>query len=186
MSKYVENFIETLREHLPLEDHPNKQYYTWDQVIREYEPHMMPVDEFSFYGEGRCICGHDIKYVYRIYYKRDKSINIEPIGSECINKFYTNKDTIYHLKRMLDSTDIWVLWNGGYTTKHFKAKNGFSKDGLLYLKRYDCLTNQQYETLKNIVNARKEQDLTEWEIRKLYGAMKNIQRVYNSHNTEDK
>ena len=186
MSKYVENFIETLREHLPLEDHPNKQYYTWDQVIREYEPHMMPVDEFSFYGEGRCICGHDIKYVYRIYYKRDKSINIEPIGSECINKFYTNKDTIYHLKRMLDSTDIWVLWNGGYTTKHFKAKNGFSKDGLLYLKRYDCLTNQQYETLKNIVNARKEQDLTEWEIRKLYGVMKNIQRVYNSHNTEDK
>lgn len=186
MSKYVENFIETLREYLPLEDHPNKQYYTWDQVIREYEPHMMPVDEFSFYGEGRCICGHDIKYVYRIYYKRDKSINIEPIGSECINKFYTNKDTIYHLKRMLDSTDIWVLWNGGYTTKHFKAKNGFSKDGLLYLKRYDCLTNQQYETLKNIVNARKEQDLTEWEIRKLYGVMKNIQRVYNSHNTEDK
>lgn len=186
MSKYVENFIETLREHLPLEDHPNKQYYTWDQVIREYEPHMMPVDEFSFYGEGRCICGHDIKYIYRIYYKRDKSINIEPIGSECINKFYTNKDTIYHLKRMLDSTDIWVLWNGGYTTKHFKAKNGFSKDGLLYLKRYDCLTNQQYETLKNIVNARKEQDLTEWEIRKLYGVMKNIQRVYNSHNTEDK
>ena len=101
-------------------------------------------------------------------------------------KTNTNKDTIYHLKRMLDSTDIIILWNGVYTTKHFKAKNGFSKDGLFYLKRYDCLTNQQYETLKDIVNARKERALTEWEIRKLYGAMKNIQRVYNSHNTEDK
>lgn len=186
MSKYAENFIEVLREHLPIEDHPDKQYYTWDQVIREYEPHMMPVDEFDNYRDGQCICGHDIKYIYRIYYKRDKAISIEPIGSECINKFYTNKDNIYHLKRMLDSTDIVILWNGLYTTNHFKAKNGFSKDSLLYLKIYDCLTNQQYETLKDIVNARKNRYLKEWEIRKLYGAMKNIQRVYNSHIAEDK
>lgn len=186
MSKYAENFIEVLREHLPIEDHPDKQYYNWDQVIREYEPHMMPVDEFDNYRDGQCICGHDIKYIYRIYYKRDRSISIEPIGSECINKFYTNKDTIYHLKRMLDSTDIVILWNGIYMTNHFKAKNGFSKDGLLYLKRYDCLTNQQYGTLKDIVNTRKNRCLKEWEIRKLYGAMKNIQRVYNSHIAEDK
>lgn len=186
MSKYVENFVEVLREHLPLKDHPDKQYYTWDQVIREYEPHMLPIDEFDYYGEGRCICGHDIKYIYKVTYKRDISIEITPIGSECINKFYTNKDSIYYLKRMLDSTDIIILWNGIYTTNHFKAKNGFSKDGLFYLKRYDCLTNQQYETLKDIVNARKERSLTEWEIHKLYGAMRNIQRVYNSHSTEDK
>lgn len=186
MSKYVDNFIETLREYLPLEDHPDKQYYTWDQVIREYEPRMMPVDEFDNYGDGQCICGHKIKYIYRIYYKKDRSISIEPIGSECINKFYTNKDTIYHLKRMLDSTDIVILWNGIYTTNHFKAKNGFSKDSLLYLKRYDCLTNQQYKTLEKIVKTRKERGLKECEIRKLYGAMKNIQRLYNSHNAEDK
>ena len=186
MSKYVDNFIETLREHLPLEDHPDKQYYTWDQVIREYEPRMMPVDEFDNYGDGQCICGHDIKYIYRIYYKQDRSISIEPIGSECINKFYTNKDTIYHLKTMLDSTDIILLWNGIYTTNHFKAKNGFSKDGLLYLKRYDCLTNQQYETLEKIVKTRKERGLTEWEIRKLYGAMKEIEKAYKSHIAEDK
>lgn len=186
MSKYVENFIEVLREHLPLKDHPDKQYYTWDQVIREYEPRMLPVDEFDNYGDGQCICGHKIKYIYRIYYKQDRSINIEPIGSECVNKFYTNKDTIYHLKKMLDSTDIIILWNGIYTTNHFKAKNGFSKDGLLYLKRYDCLTNQQYGTLVKIVKTRKERSLTGREIRKLYGAMKNIQRVYNSHTAEDK
>ena len=71
MSKYVENFVEVLREHLPLEDHPDKQYYTCDQVIREYEPHMLPVDEFDYYGEGQCICGHNIKYIYKVAYKRD-------------------------------------------------------------------------------------------------------------------
>lgn len=186
MSKYAENFVEVLREHLPLKDHPDKQYYTWDQVIQEYEPHMLPIDEFEYYGKGRCICGHKIRYIYKVTYKRDISIEIIPIGSECINKFYTNKDAIYHLKRMLDSTDTILLWNGIYSTNHFKAKNGFSKDGLLYLKRYDCLTNQQYETLEEIVKTRKERSLTEREIRKLYGAMKEIEKTYKSHITEDK
>lgn len=186
MSEYAENFVEVLREHLPLKDHPDKQYYTWDQVIQEYEPHMLPIDEFEYYGKGRCICGHKIKYIYKVTYKRDISIEITPIGSECINKFYTNKDAIYHLKRMLDSTDTILLWNGIYSTNHFKAKNGFSKEGLLYLKRYDCLTNQQYETLEEIVKTRKGRGLTEREIRKLYGAMKEIEKTYKSHITEDK
>lgn len=186
MSKYAENFVEVLREHLPLKDHPDKQYYTWDQVIQEYEPHMLPIDEFEYYGKGRCICGHKIRYIYKVTYKRDISIEITPIGSDCINKFYTNKDTIYHLKRMLDSTDTILLWNGIYSTNHFKAKNGFSKEGLLYLKRYDCLTNQQYETLEEIVKTRKGRGLTEREIRKLYGAMKEIEKTYKSHITEDK
>lgn len=186
MSEYAENFVEVLREHLPLKDHPDKQYYTWDQVIQEYEPHMLPIDEFEYYGKGRCICGHKIKYIYKVTYKRDTSIEITPIGSDCINKFYTNKDAIYHLKRMLDSTDTILLWNGIYSTNHFKAKNGFSKEGLLYLKRYDCLTNQQYETLEEIVKTRKGRGLTEREIRKLYGAMKEIEKTYKSHITEDK
>lgn len=186
MGKYVDNFIETLRGHLPLEDHPDKQYYTWDQVIREYEPFMLPIDEFDYYGEGQCICGHNILRIYKVIYKRNSLIEVKPIGSECIKRFYTNKDNIYYLKTMLDSTDTRELWNGGYTTEHFNAVNGFSRDGLLYLKRYDCLTNQQYDVLTKVVMARKDRDLKEFEIRKLYGAMKEIEKMYKSHTMEDK
>ena len=180
MSKFDDRFYETLREHLPREDHPNKELYTHDEIMREYEPFMAPIMECDEYGDTRCICGHDIKLIFRIYYKRKRSIIVEPVGSQCIKRFLLNDD-VYYLKNMIDNTDHQVLWNGGYTTKHFKADNGFSKAGLRYLNRYDIITPKQFEVLEKVVNARKERDLDQDEITKLYGAIKNIQRAYNEH-----
>lgn len=175
MSQYHEKFIKALRDALPISKHPSKDLYTLSQLRALFYPNMCPED-CGEYGDEHCICGHDIKYCYEVIYRYDVTIKVEPIGSECINAFFSQSEVC--LKTIIDKIDLKRLWNGEYTTKDFCSANGFSSDTMVYLDS-EVLSAHEFKFLQSLVKARKKRYLTEKQIRFMYRIMKNIQEHYS-------
>lgn len=175
MSQYHEKFIKALRDALPISKHPSKDLYTLSQLRALFYPNMCPED-CGEYGAEQCVCGHDIKYCYEVIYRYDVTIKVEPIGSECINEFFSPYEVC--LKTIIDKINLKRLWNGEYTTKDFCSANGFSSFTMVYLDS-EVLSTYEFSFLQSLVKARKKRYLTEKQIRFMYHIMKNIQEYYS-------
>ena len=175
MSQYHEKFIKALRDALPISKHPSKDLYTLSQLRALFYPNMCPED-CGEYGAEQCVCGHDIKYCYEVIYRYDATIKVEPIGSECINEFFSPYEVC--LKTIIDKINLKRLWNGEYTTKDFCSANGFSSFTMVYLDS-EVLSTYEFSFLQSLVKARKKRYLTEKQIRFMYHIMKNIQEYYS-------
>ena len=175
MSQYHEKFIKALRDALPISKHPSKDLYTLSQLRALFYPNMCPED-CGKYGDEHCICGHDIKYCYEVIYRYDATIRVVPIGSECINAFFSQSEVC--LKTIIDKINLKRLWNGEYTTKDFCSTNGFSSDTMVYLDT-NVLSAYEFSFLQSIVKARKKRYLTEKQIKFMYRVMKCIQEYYS-------
>ena len=153
----IRAFIETLRNAIPPEDHPNKNKYSYKEIISLFTPNMKPVDAVD-YGEGetRCICGHKIRDIFMVSYTENTSIKVWPIGSVCIKRFF-NSDFLY-LKTIVDNIDLQKLYNNEYTFADFNKKTGFTKDSADMLLEHGIISHHHYYfLLKDIIKRRKPQ-----------------------------
>lgn len=153
----IRAFIETLRNAIPPEDHPNKNKYSYKEIISLFTPSMKPVDAVD-YGEGetRCICGHKIRDIFMVSYTENTSIKVWPIGSVCIKRFY-NSDFLC-LKTIVDNIDLRKLYNNEYTFADFNKKAGFTKDSADILLERGIISRYYYNfLLYDIIKRRKPQ-----------------------------
>lgn len=153
----IRAFIETLRNAIPPEDHPNKNKYSYKEIISLFTPSMKPVDAVD-YGEGetRCICGHKIRDIFMVSYTENTSIKVWPIGSVCIKRFY-NSDFLC-LKTIVDNIDLRKLYNNEYTFADFNKKTGFTKDSADILLERGIISRYYYNfLLYDIIKRRKPQ-----------------------------
>lgn len=154
----IRAFIETLRNAIPPEDHPNKNKYSYKEIIALFTPNMKPVDAVDYGdGETRCICGHKIRDIFMVSYTENTSIKVWPIGSVCIKRFY-NEDFLC-LKTIVDNIDLHKLYNNEYTFADFNKKTGFTKDSADMLLKQGIISHYYYFLLKDIIKRRKPQFL---------------------------
>ena len=168
----VRRLVETLRDAIPPEDHPNKINYSYKEVITLFTPCMHPVDTVADYGDTKCICGHAIKYIFAVSYVENTSIQVWPIGSVCINRFYDK--TFLCLKTIVDNIDLHKLYNNEYTFADFNKKTGFTKVSADILLRQEIINRYCYNFLLTEIIKRRKGYLNKKQINTMYYIMKFI------------
>lgn len=168
----VARFVETLRNAIPPKDHPDKIKYTYKEVIALFTPCMRQMDVVDDYGDARCICGHKIKFIFAVSYIEDTSIQVWPIGSTCIKRFYD--ETFLCLKTIVDNIDLHKLYNNEYTFADFNKKTGFTKCSADILLRREIINRHCYNFLVYEIIKKRKGYLNRKQINTMYHIMKCI------------
>jgi hypothetical protein len=154
--------IESLRDYLPEEEHPDKAEYTTTDIFKYYREAIELRRSESFHhfqyrsDRNHCICGHYIEELCYCEYMSplgDKGIKKIPLGAirNCCIKKMAYDTRLY--TRLLN--DISYNYKCGVfkSIRDISMKNGFGKTQMQFLKQC-VLTKEEYEWLTYIVNLR--------------------------------
>lgn len=177
--------IESLRDYLPEEEHPNKAEYTTTEIFKYYREAIELRGSESFkhfqYRSNRnhCICGHYIEELCYCEYMSPlgddgiKKVPLGAIGNCCIKKMAY--DTKLYTRLLSDIVHNY-RHNNFEINRDISCKNGFGKTQMQFLKQC-VLTDDEYNYLELLLQSKHQVTLKLRAKRILY----HIVRFYETH-----
>lgn len=166
--------------------HPNVDDLSNTQLMTLFAP-IYGCDDVGDYGDKKCLCGHPIKFAYKLRYKLQADIVVEPIGSECIRQFSEYDCNHYTcLTTILGRFKTSDIWTNNIPISEFSVKNGFNETVMTYLSTR-VLDKKQLKFLNDILHKRKGY-MTEKQKSFMYSIFKELhhhyKRYYNNFTQE--